>query len=69
MKLDVEELARESGYRFADDDGYDRMKNHGEYQRRWLKSFTRLVVERCAAALDSTGNDHCAAAIRNLMED
>lgn len=64
MKLNIEELARE-----ADKDGIGWLLDEGLVHPDELERFARLLVDRCAAALDSTGNDHCAAAIRNLMED
>lgn len=62
MKLNIEELVRQT---FTKQDAEALL----EFQSGSLEDLVGLIVERCAAALDSTGNDHCAAAIRNLMED
>lgn len=78
MKLDIEAMARESKMRRAAE------QNQEDYwlaYREDLEAFARLIVERCAAIVD-TNTDGCqrgsdmrlvlqsnAAAIRSLMGD
>ena len=42
MKLNIEELAREAGFTYA----------NWSYNQTELESFARLIVERCAVELD-----------------
>ena len=69
MKLNIEELARESL-------GPEPIAYFGVYKEE-LEAFARSIVERCAVTVESLFDmeddscneaEQCAAAIRNLLE-
>jgi hypothetical protein len=47
---EIIEMAREAGYRFADDTD-QRMANHGQWQRNLLEAFAKLVAAKEREAL------------------
>lgn len=73
MKLNIEELARESGFHHETSDGWPIIMHDR------LEDLIRLIVERCAqeaentpTALSGTGDffsERCAKRIRQLLED
>ena len=78
MKLDIEAMAREAG--FKQRGGIVRtVHSNGSFVviNDELEAFARLIVERCADECDGLsfrsdrpyGSIDCAAAIRNLLED
>jgi hypothetical protein len=64
---EIIEMAREAGYRFADDTD-QRMANHGQWQRNLLEAFAKLVAakerERLASIAEKNGNDILAMQLR-----
>ena len=57
---EIIEMARQAGYRFADDTD-QRMANHGQWQRNLLVAFAKLVAakerEACAKVCDAVLNE------------
>lgn len=47
-EIDYIALARQAGYRFADDTD-QRMANHGQWQRNLLEAFAKLVDAKATA--------------------
>ena len=64
---EIIEMAREAGYRFADDTD-QRMANHGQWQRNLLEVFAKLVASTAIAKERERASKVGAQAILTAVE-
>jgi hypothetical protein len=64
---EIIEMAREAGYRFADDTD-QRMANHGQWQRNLLEAFAKLVADKEREACAKICDEFCYGNTKILVE-
>jgi hypothetical protein len=64
---EIIEMAREAGYRFADDTD-QRMANHGQWQRNLLVAFAKLVAEKATEEANARANSSWTLMCKKMVE-